>query len=191
MNVETLKRFISEEGKAPASRFPWFVLGVLLILSAPIWPFFGLFDSLPAHEDLVMRNGVINSLESTNPKSGCGTRVQLNTNTGPISFCVQFCRSFPDDLSVGQFISAWLDPGQSAAWQVHQGNRVICSYQNSAYEVASAARRLPLVTAIQAVVGLFFTAIAFVLWRSRCKTVAASQQALSTRTHRKRRAGKR
>jgi hypothetical protein len=189
MHVEMLKRFLSEEWKAPASRFPWFGIGIVLIISAPIWPFFELLQSLPAHDDLVMRNGVINSLESTNPKSGCGTRVQLNTNTGQVSFCVQFCRPFPGGLSVGQSISAWLDPDQSEAWQVHQGNRVVCSYQNSAYEVASANRRLPLITAIQTVVGLLFTTIAFVFSRSRCNTVAASLTSALTRTRRKRRAG--
>lgn len=189
MRVETLKRFISEEWKAPASSFPWFGIGIVLILLAPIWPFFGLLNLLPAHEDLIKREGVVNSLEPTLPKTGCGTRVQLNTTTGPVSFCVQFCRPFPDGLSVGQSISAWLDPDQSEAWQVHQGNREICSYQDSAYEVATATRRLPLFTAIQAAVGLLFTAIAFVLWRSRCKTVAASLTGASTRTRRKRRAG--
>lgn len=189
MHVETLKRFVSEEWNAPASRFPWFGIGIVLILSAPIWPFFGLLNSLPTHKDLIKREGVVNSLEPTLPKTGCGTRVQLNTNAGPISFCVQFCRPFPGGLSVGQPISVWLGPDQSEAWQVHQGNREICSYQNSAYEVASATRRLPLFTAIQAVVGFLFTAIAFVFWRSRCKAVAASLTSASTRTRRKRRAG--
>lgn len=169
MNVETLKRFISEEWKAPASRFPLLRIGIVMIIFAPIWPFFGLLQSLPAHEDLVMRNGVINSLESTNSKSGCGTRVRLDTQSGPISFCVQFCRPFPDGLSIKQSIVVWLDPAESEAWQVHQGNRVICSYQNSAYEVTSANRRLPLITAIQAVVGLLFTVIAYFVWWSRGK----------------------
>lgn len=189
MHVETLKRFISEEWKAPASRFPWFGIGIVLILSAPIWPFFGLLNSLPAHEALIKREGIVNSLQPTLPKTGCGTRVQLITNTGPVSFCVQFCRPFPDGLSVGQSIIAWLDPDQSEAWQVHQGNRVVCSYQNSAYEVASATRRLPLFMAIQSVAGLLSTIIAFVLWRSRCKVVAAGLTGASTRTRRKRRAG--
>lgn len=189
MRVETLKRFISEVWNAPASPFPWFGTGIVLILSAPIWPFFGLLNLPPAHEDLIQREGVVNSLEPTLPKTGCGTRVQLNTTTGPVSFCVQFCRPFPDGLSVGQPISAWLNPDQSEAWQVHQGHREICSYQNSAYEVAKATLRLPLITAIQALVGFLFIALAFVLWQSRYKRVAARITGASSRTRRKRRAG--
>lgn len=189
MNIETIKRFISEEYKAPVSRFPWFGIGIFLILIAPIWPFVTLLHPLPAYEDLIMRSGIISSLSTPKSKESCDTRVLLNTNTGQISFCVKFCGPFPSGLSEGQYISAWLDPDQYGAWQIHEGNRVVCSYQNSAYALASGIQRLPLITAIQAVLGLFLTAIAFVLWRSRCKKALTHPPGTSTRKRRKRRSG--
>lgn len=99
MNVETLKRFLSEEWKAPTSSFALSRIGIAMIFFAPIWPFSGLLQSLPAHEELVVRNGVINSLESTNPKSGCGTRVRLAPQMGLFrsasSFVDHFQANYP------------------------------------------------------------------------------------------------
>jgi len=189
MHIDTLKRFISDEWSAPVRRFPWFGLGLLLVISAPIWPFFSLLQDLPPRHVLIERTGVIDTLTSVFPKAGGGTRVRLATGTAELTFRVQFCRPFPANLTHGQSIVVWLNPAGTEAWQVHQGDRMICSYEDAAYELATANRRLPLITAGQVLAGVGLLLIAFFLWQSRSNSSVAGLTGASTRTRRKRRAG--
>lgn len=189
MHIETLKRFISDEWSTPVRRFPWFGLSLLLVMSAPIWPFFSLLQNLPPHHILIERTGVISTLTPVFPKAGGGTRVRLVTGTTELSFRVQFCRPFPASLTPGQSIVVWLDPSGTEAWQVHQGDRPICSYEDAAYQLAAANQRLPLIAVGQALAGVGLLAITFLLWQSRSNSSVAGLTGASTRTRRKRRAG--
>lgn len=189
MHLETLKRFISDEWSAPVRRFPWFGLGLLLVISAPIWPFFSLLQDLPRRQILIERTGVIDTLTSVSPKGGGGTRVRLTTGTAELTFLVQFCRPFPAHLIAGQSIAVWLNPAGTVAWQVYQGDRMICSYEDAVYELAAANRSLPLITAGQVLAGVSLLLIAFFLWQSRSNSSATGLTGTSTRTRRKRRAG--
>jgi hypothetical protein len=188
MSIETLKRFISEEWNTPIEKFPCFGIGLLLILLAPIWPFFILFEDLPARGELVERSGLIQTLTPAPAKTGRGTDVGLVASTGFFKFRVQFCNSFPSSIVRGEPIVVWLNPAGNEAWQVHQGGQVICSYEDSAHQLSLATSRLPLITALQASVGVGFFLIAFFRWQSRLRSnVVVPPRGVSKPSRRKRR----
>lgn len=183
MRSETIKRFLVEEFRTRISLFDF---ALFLIVCSPGWTLFTLTWELPQKDLLVEEAGTIQAIRLANPKFG-GTTVTLSTDSDPIDFHVEFCRPFPASLTTGQHIRVWLDGNRQDAWQIQQDQHVICSFENAAFELASANRNLVLMMLAQVAVGSVLIVISYLSWRSSLLAIPATSTQASHRTRQKRR----